>query len=63
MLTALNLYAVRVGNTGSFFAAAVDMHQAHAVAEQWRHDKGISSSTRITVKRHSDSRPVLTFAR
>lgn len=55
----LNLYAVKVGNVGSFFVAAVDQTQAKAVAEQWRDERGFTGH--VTVKRNADSRPVFTF--
>ena len=61
MLTALNLYSVRVGNVGSFFAAAVDSTQAKAIGEQWRHEKGVRGD--VTVRRHDAPKPVYTFAR
>lgn len=61
MLTTLNLYAVRVGNSGSFFVAAVDLTQAKAVGEQWRDERGFTGAN-VTAKRHADHRPVYTFA-
>lgn len=62
MLSTLNLYAIRVGNTGSFFAAAVDVTQAKAVGEQWRDERGLTGCD-VTAKRYRDSRPVFTFAK
>ena len=58
MYTSLNLYAVRVGNSGSFFVAAADIDQAKAIGEAWRERNGIHESARVTAKRHKDSRPV-----
>lgn len=61
MLVPLTLYSVRVGNTGSFFAAAHDATQAKAIGEQWRADHGFAESQNVAVKRSSDLRPVYTF--
>lgn len=55
-----NLYAIRVGSVGSFFAAAVDVEQARWIGEAWAADRlGARTPTpRIIVKRHTDPRPV-----
>jgi hypothetical protein len=60
-MTAMNLYSARVGNVGSFFVAAVDISQAKALAEQWRDTRPYSdriAHQNVSVKRHSDPRPV-----
>jgi len=60
----LRLYTVRVGSVGSFLAAAVDSVQARAIAEQWLAElEHAPRNPSITVKRSSDSRALLSFAK
>jgi len=61
MLKRIRLYTVRVGNVGSFIAAAHDIEQARAIAEAWKIESSLDG--RITVKPLTTERAVLTFAK